>query len=284
MAEQSTGNTNTSTNTNQSTNQTSQNTQGAQSTWTSALSDDLRGFVQTKGFAEPKDVVESYRNLEKLHGVPKERLLALPEKMDGPEASAVWERLGKPKEAKEYKIEIPKEYADEKFSSFIQETALKLNMPRSMAEGFAQAFNERQKAAIEESQNNIQMKVTEEKNSLQKEWGSAYEQNKGIVDQTIRKLGLSADEVKAFGGSLGIAKTMKMLHKLGEGLGEATYIDGGSGGGSGMKLLSPDSARVAIKELMKDTDFTRRLSNKEVDAVKKWDNLHKQAYPGSTTA
>ncbi len=253
-------------------------TSAAPSDWTSSFDADLKGYVQNKGFADPKMVVESYRNFEKLQGVPKERILQLPESLESPEARAVWERLGAPKEAKEYKLDIPKEHGDEKLSGWAQETFHKLNVPRSMAEGFVKAFNERQGAMLKESQEAHDSAVLGEHTTLQKEWGNAYKQNESIANQAANKFGLTPDEVKSLGAALGPAKAMKFLHKLGEGTGEAGFIDG-KGGSAG--ALSPEAAQSEIRGLMKDTDFARRLSSKDSDAVSKWDRLHQMANPGS---
>jgi len=52
---------------------------GAGGEWYAGIADEgLRGYVQTKGFKDPGALAESYRNLEKLQGVPQERLLKLP--------------------------------------------------------------------------------------------------------------------------------------------------------------------------------------------------------------
>ena len=82
--------------------------------WTTGLSDDLKGFVQNKGFKAPTDILESYRGLEKAMGAKAEHLIKLPENMDSPEGRAIWERLGAPKDAKDYKIGLAKEVGDRK--------------------------------------------------------------------------------------------------------------------------------------------------------------------------
>src|SRR5690606_18358521 len=75
-------------------------TQTTATDWTSGFSDDLKGFVQNKGFKDPASVLDSYRNLEKLMGTPKERLLRLPENMDDANAMGeIYTRLGRPQTA-----------------------------------------------------------------------------------------------------------------------------------------------------------------------------------------
>ncbi len=245
--------------------------------WTETLGDELKGYVTTKGFKEPKDVVESYRNFEKLQGVPKERLLTLPESLEGSGMDPIWERLGAVKEPKEYQIEIPKEYGDEKLGDFLKETFHKLKVPRSMAEGFAKAFNERQKTALHEVTENTKLDIKNQHESVKKEWGAAFEQNQNIAAAATKKFGLTEADVKSLGASMGPAKALKFLYELGKGLGEGTFINGdGAGGGKS----TPEQARNEIKELMKDSDFSRRLSSGDTDAKNKWNRLHQEAYPG----
>ena len=250
-------------------------------TWTDGMADDMKSYVTTKGFKEPKDVIESYRNFEKLQGVPKERLLALPESLEGDAMNPVWERLGAVKEAKEYKIEIPAEHIDDKFGEWTRDTFHKLKVPRGMAEGFAKAFNERQAQLLKTEKEGFASKVQEEQLAIKKEWGAAYAQNEGIANQAAKKFGLSKEDVIGLGVALGPAKAMKFLHKLGEGTGEATFV---ASNASPAGALTPNQAQLEIKALIKDTDFARRLQSGDVDAKNRWNKLHEFAYrsPAST--
>lgn len=248
--------------------------------WTASLDADTQTYVQTKGFKEPKDVIESYRNFEKLQGVPKERLLQLPESLEGDAMNPIWERLGAVKEAKEYKIEIPTEHGDDKFGEWTKEAFHKLKVPRAMAEGFANAFNERQAAILKADKEAFQQQVATEQASIKKEWGAAFEQNERIANQAATKFGLSKEEVTSLGVALGPAKAMKFLHKLGEGIGEAAFVDGN---GARPGVYTPSQAQSEIKALIKDVDFARRLQAGDVDAKNKWNRLHQSAYQGEIT-
>src|SRR3990167_5151188 len=249
-------------------------------TWTDGLGDDLKGYVQTKGFKEPKDVLESYRNFEKLQGVPKDRLLALPESLEAKEMAQVWERLGAPKESKEYNIEIPKEHCDEKMAEWAKETFHKLKVPRAMAENFVKEWNARQLSTVNDMLESKKVEITNEHNNLKKEWGSAYEQNEKIANQAALKFGLSKEEVQGLASSMGATKAIKFLHKLGEGIGEAKFIDGNT---APTGVLTPDQAKSQIKQLYTDSDFSRRLQTGDVDAKNKWNRLHQMASPGEFT-
>src|SRR4051812_7514574 len=65
--------------------------------WTAGLNEATRGFVENRGFKDPQTLADSYVNLEKLMGVPKDRLLQVPEKDDDAEGwGKVYNRLGRP--------------------------------------------------------------------------------------------------------------------------------------------------------------------------------------------
>ncbi len=249
------------------------------SNWTTGFNEDLRGYVEQKGFKDAASVADAYRNFEKLQGVPKERLLQLPDSFDSPEMAAVWERLGAPKEAKDYTFDVPKEHGDEKLADWAREQFHKLRMPRGMAESFIKAWNERQGASVKAQTENLTQLAQNEKMALTKEWGQAYEQNENIANQVARRFEMSPDELKALGGTLGPAKAMKLLHRIGEGLGESPFLNGSNS--SGERARTPEGAQSEIKGLMKDSDFSRRLQAGEQDAVQRWNRLHEQAFPGT---
>lgn len=248
---------------------------GTQS-WTDGFDGDLKAYVQTKGFTDPKALADSYRNFEKLQGVPKERLVQLPESLQGEAMNPIWERLGAVKEAKELSIEIPKEFGDEKLADFMKDTFHKLKVPRAMAEGFAKEFVARQQGMMKTETENVQFEVKTQYEAVKKEWGTAFDKNQNIANAAANKFGLGVEEVKALGQAMGPAGALKFLHKLGAGLGEGTFVDGS---GSGGDAKTPDQAKSEINGLIKDTDFQRRIKNGDVDAKKKWDRLHMQANP-----
>lgn len=249
--------------------------------WTTGFSDDLKGYVQNKGFKGPQDILESYRNFEKLQGAPQDRILKLPEDLNSPEGKQVWERLGKPKEAKDYKIEIPKDYGDEKLAEELRVIADQNNFTHSQVEGLVKWWNERTGNTIKSM---TEAQETARKNAdqaLRKEWGAAFDQNKNIVDNAARSLGLGEKEFQALGQALGPDGAMKMLLKLGKATGEADFVTTGPGGKGA--LLTPEQSKNEINALMSDPSFTKRLMSRDADAVRKWDNLHKMAFGGEVS-
>lgn len=235
--------------------------------WTATLGDELKGYVQTKGFKDPGAVVDSYRNLEKLHGVPPERLLKLPEKFEGDDARAVFQRIGMPKEAKDYNVQIPKELGDEKVAERIKEFAFKNNLTNRQVEALVAEeiadYNSRVESA--KSQANVASE------QLKQKWGAAYEQNKNIAQAGAQAFGITKEHMAALDMALGPAGTMEMLHSLGVKSGESSFV---SGTNPGAQTNTPDGAKVKIDALIKDASFNARLKAGDIDAKKQWDQLH----------
>lgn len=243
--------------------------------WTMGLNDDLRSYVQNKGFKDTAAVVESYRNFEKLHGVPHDRIMKLPENLDTPEGRAIFEKLGAPKDAKEYSINLAKEAADEEIASGLREVAFKSGMTNKQVENLVNWWNGINESRTKKSSEETQLRLTDAQNNLKKEWGSAFEQNKQIADQGALKMGFGEKEIQALGAALGPDKALMLLHKLGTATGEATFVPGASAGGS---VMTPNAAQAEITRLKADTGFAARLARGDAEAKDQWNRLNQWAY------
>ncbi len=239
--------------------------------WTTGFNDETKAYVSTKGFKNPVEVIESYRNFEKLQGAPAEHILKLPQNMDSPEGRAIFERLGLPKEAKEYKIEIPKEHGDEAFSNWLRDTAHKTGMTKKQVEGFTASWNERAGALNKTSTDTHALSLQTAENNLKKEWGSAFDQNKGLADIGAKALGLDQAGLMAMRDTMGADKAMMFLHKMGLKAGEAEFV---SGGAPNSGVMTPAGAKARIDALIVDQSFQARINKGDAEALKEWNNLH----------
>ncbi len=97
---------------------------------------DLRGFAENKKFESPEALTKSYREREKLRGLPPERLLTVPAD-DKPESWApVYDRLGRPKEAKDYAIKVP-QGAPQEYAGQVAKVLHDLGLSKKQGEGVA---------------------------------------------------------------------------------------------------------------------------------------------------
>lgn len=248
--------------------------------WTTGLNDDAKGYVQNKGFKNPGDVLESYRNLEKLHGVPQDRILKLPENMDSPEGRAVRERLGLPKTAAEYGLDkiIPKEAA--KFAEWAAQTFHEIGLPLKDAEKIITKWNERSQAAQAQTKENYEASITTGEQALKKDWGAAYDQKINLAKQGVRALELSGPELDQLERVIGRERLFKKLSAIGAGVGEAPFVQGRP---AAEGIVAPEQARQKIQELKNDQLWVKRFLGGDIEAKGQMERYQKMAYPDMIT-
>ena len=110
--------------------------------WTEGFSDEMRGYIETKGFSDPAALATSYQNLEKLRGVPEERLVQLPADMSDLEAMApVYSKMGRPETADAYTNVLGEGFDTDTFKA-ITERAHMLGMGDGQLQGMQEAISE----------------------------------------------------------------------------------------------------------------------------------------------
>lgn len=247
--------------------------------WTSGLNDDFKGYVQSKGFKDPTAVVDSYRNLEKLLGAPKERLLRLPEKDDDPAWKEVYKRMGAPDTAEDYKVEASA--TDPEFAKWAKGTFHELGLSRKQAESLAGKFNQYAESMKEKFTTTTATKSQEEAATLKKEWGVAHEQNLDLAKRAAKAFGVTGEQIDALQKQMGFAGVMKHFHAIGTKMGEDSFVEGGKTPG-GFGVMTPEQAKSKINSLMSDRDFGKRYASGETSAKEEMDKLHKWAYSQTT--
>lgn len=249
--------------------------------WTDAFDPDTKEYVTQKGFQDPKAVIESYRNLEKLRGVPQERLLKLPETGDEKGWKEVYEKLGKPATPEGYGLQA-KDPNNTGFVDWAKTTFDRLNLTAQQGQELVaqfNAFNEAQEKTTNESHTAaVQGQVL----SLKKEWGAAFEQNVAAAQAAYRRMGIPDKAIDALEKTMGFDGVIKMFHGIGAKVGEHAFIDGGGqgkGAGFGDLILAPGEAQAKIKALKADPGFVERYVKRDAGAVAEMERLHKMAYP-----
>ena len=252
--------------------------------WYDGASQDTIGWYQTKGYKSAVDVLESARNMEKLIGVPPERVIKLAEKLRDdsgnltPEAKQIFERLGAPKEAKDYQIDIPKEFGDEKMAEQFKNLFHQEGVNKASAEKIVKTWNDYQANIAKANKEAFEANFKNQDQALRREWGQAYDQNVTIAKEAVRTIGIDAKAIDAVAAQLGHDKTMQLFHKLGAAVGEGRFVKGDSPN----RVMEPTAAQHQIKELMKDSDFATRLGKGDSEARQRWDRLHQMAFPEAT--
>ncbi len=247
--------------------------------WVAGISDEgLRGYVQTKGWKEPSQLADSYRNFEKLQGAPQERIIRLPEKADDPSWSEINFKLGVPKEAKEYQFEIPKEHGDEKFAGKAKEWFHKNGVPRTKAESIVKEWNTYVAETVAADKAEYATNINAQKELLKKEWGAAHDQNMESAKRAAQAFGwLGTPMIDKLEYALGVDGTMKFLHSLNSKIGEDSFVTGNKNNSSFTGMMTPAQAKEQIANRKKDVDFVNRLMKKDATTVAEWNQLNKMA-------
>lgn len=249
----------------------------ATKTWVEEIgNEDLRGYIQNKGFKSPEAVAESYRNLEKLNGAP-EKLLKLPEGEGKPEEWApIYTKLGKPEKAEHYQLPVPEGQGAE-FKQFAEglfhENNLTVAQGRAIAEKWNNYVAEQQnlhKAQLEE-------KMVASDAALKKEWGAAYEKNFAVAKGAAQALGMTKEVMEKLEASMGIAEVNKLFHTIGTKIGEDSYVSGDGQGGFG--VMTPVQAKQKIDQLKSDADWATRFAAGGAKERAEWDRLHQYMVP-----
>lgn len=215
---------------------------------------EMVGYVQNKGWKSPAEMAEGYRNLEKLRGVPAERLLTLPA-ADADEATkaAFYERLGRPKEASGYDFKLGE---DANYDGAVKQVLHKAGLSTEQAKAVIAGYDGIVQGITKAQQEAQIARVQTEHQQLMAEWGQAAQQNLAMAQHGRDLLGLSNEDVDAIGAALGHKRTMQLLHGITARSGEADFVVGKTAGGKG--AMTPGQAQAQINAWRKDKDWSAK--------------------------
>ncbi len=242
------------------------------------LDAELLGHIEGKGWKkdDPIDVAinatKQARELAKHYGVPADQLLKLPSKADDEAGwKAVRERLGMPKEAKEYDLSTVK-HADGKeidggLADALRAAMHKAGTPKDLAPEIVKAAVKHADSLKAAADTDRVTRIQTERADLQKEWGTNWEFNRLQAMQGARRAAGSEEGatklVDAMQNSIGYKATMEFWRKIGAGTSEDTFVDNSHGGNP----TTRNGAVARRAELMSDPDWTKRYlagSSREV--------------------
>lgn len=251
--------------------------QGAPASWTAAFTPETRGYVEMKGWKDPSALVESYRNAEKLLRTSPDRILQLPGEDADPAAwDPIFDRLGRPKDPNGYELPFDEKTAnedDKAIAGWYREQAHKLGLTGKQAKAFYESAMSRnaeiaQKAEVQRSQVHDQ-----QEKALRDEWKDSYKPNMAIAQRARVAFGISDAELDSLeNSSLGVAGTLKLLHRLGSRVGEHGFVSGDPGaadGAGGYDTYSKERAAAELQVLQKDPEFVRQFRVKGSKAYEK---------------
>lgn len=243
--------------------------------WTSTLDADKKGYVQNKGFKAPSDLLESYINLEKLRGVPAERLLKKPDDKATPEEWKEFnEKLGVPKEAKEYTIPV-KDGDDPDFAPWAQKTFYELGVPKAQAEKLLAKWDSYYADKVVAHQKATELKIQQTEDAFKKELGAKYDETNNKAKKTASAFGIDGPTIDKLEKSLGYSGVMKFLAAVGDKMGEADFVDNDNTTAGKFGAMSPEAARARIDAIKADPEQSKKYLLGDATLKAEMDRLHK---------
>ena len=230
---------------------------------------------------------------EKLLGVPANEMIRMP-KANAAEHrhQGVLAESRRAAEAKDYDFSGVKfadgTELDQGFADTMRAALLISRTPKERAPEVVKAIVKFMESADAAEAADVTAKVQAEAAALDKNWGTNKAANLVVAQAALDRLGqaagLTAEQTKAAWdalskvGGVGASYAMEMLRIAGARMGEDRFIGGGQGNG-GTGIMSREAAKTEIDSLKKDADFGRRLLAGGREERRKWDDLHKVAFP-----
>ena len=224
---------------------------------------EAKTWAESKGWTKDTDtgiVADSYRNLEKLFGADKAGRTVLLPKDDTDKAAldTIYDKLGKPKEAKDYDVEVP-EGADPTFINTAKDWFHKNNLTKTQAKGITDLY----KAAELDAVNAVTERHATEVEGLQTEWGQKFDEKVEVGKAAVKAAGLTTEHTLAIEKALGPASAAKMFEFFGR-----NYVEGSPPGNEqrttpSFANMNPAQASAKIDQLYQDQNFMARYSNQD---------------------
>lgn len=249
--------------------------------WVDAIENaELKGFAQQRGWQNVEAVVDSFRNSERLLGVPSDRIAVIPDKADDADGwGKLWQKVGWEPDADKYGLKMP-ENADKTFFDAATGWMHQLKIPKTAAQGLVDNFVKFHADLDKAEAERLSAESTAELTALKAEWGTEYAAREEMARRAVREFGVTDEELIKIEQSLGTSAFLKLWSNVGARLSEHQFVDGaakGGGPGSGFRMTK-EMALSKIQTLKQDPAWTARYLANDALAKEEMNNLMAVAY------
>ena len=143
--------------------------------WKASLSDEIRADKSLENINDIESLAKSYVHAQKMVGADK---IPVPNKFaTDKDWDAVYEKLGRPKTAEEYKFNLPEDQkVDDAALKNFSTQAHKLGLLPGQAEGMVKFYNEMKSTELAAAESTATGQREKAITELKTEWGQAYDQ------------------------------------------------------------------------------------------------------------
>ncbi len=254
---------------------------GTGNPWFSGFkAEDVRGYIETKGFKDPESLASAYWNLEKTRGVPADRLLTLPGD-DKPESMApIYDKLGRPAKPELYELPTA-EGVPAEFAKWQADTFHKLGLSKKQAQSLSTEWNGLLANSKQAEAAQFKEARATQIASLKQEWGQAAGAMGDKVDAMQKAIGLDDKQVESIERAIGFDGFAKLMIGIQEKFGiklEESSFHTGTGTGNDFGGMTPAAAGQRRQELLSNSDYRKAWESGDQAKVKEIDRLFQIQY------
>jgi len=250
------------------------------------LESELSDLVQQKGWRSAKDVLTSYRNLEKMLGGDR---LALPAKDADAEAwGPVWDKLGRPADAAGYALSAPDgaEY-DGPTAQWFRDTAFEQGLTQTQAQNLHDAFLARFGSTSSPGPESPRAgtpepTIPEDEPDLRSLWGRQYDRNMAAARRAYGSFLGDEGQFNEIADGVGVTALLDLLVKVGRATGEDSITARADAKGGGPRSPAEAMGEIARLQAAAKGDpkhpYTNKTHPEHAGMVKRMEDLFALAY------
>lgn len=196
--------------------------------WYDSFSEEVKGNQNVTKFTSAEELAKSYINAQRLIGAEK-----IPMPTTDEDWSNTYARLGRPDDPSGYEINAPEGMeVNEQFQQQFAELAHQIGLSQKQAAALAEFDFNRHSTSMEEFTQNQEAATNSAIESLQKEWGNAFEQNVNIASRALKEFASPEDmefinNATIDGVPVGNHPTIvKLMNNIGKGMMESGKLEG----------------------------------------------------------
>lgn len=184
------------------------------------------GYIQNKKWDSPAKLLNSYKELEKFHGVPSDQIVKLPKDLADTDGwSKVYNRLGRPETVEGYgEFKMPEDVKatlDPNRVKWADSVMHKIGLTKTQRDALMAETAKFEQGVFEGFHKDTMLKQEAELASLKQEWGAGYEERAELGRRAVRQF-LPGDEnargalLDKIESAVGTATMLKLFGNIGE--------------------------------------------------------------------
>lgn len=241
-------------------------TQNTPTDFKASLPEELRADPSLKDIKDVGSLAKSFINAQKLVGMDKNKLLAVPaEDADEKTWNDFYTKMGRPNDPKEYKLPVDEKVFNDTFQrseqmeEWFKTAAHKNGLTGKQVSGMYSEYIQWAKTMVDSGNQSLEQLRDKGTQELKKEWGAAYDTR---LQRAVLPLKKYADEdFVAMLDQTGLGSHPAMarfLDKVAVELGEDKISDASKS----TSVMTPGEATAAIAQKYSDTQFMKAYKDK----------------------